>query len=267
MTHGTMPGAHDMPAPDLPFLGREPGRTAPRASGRARLTGWRGHSAAHLARQRKAARRHSRRVRIMKMLLPAISGLLVLGVVGATALQSLLPGLDLGQIGLTGDGSIVMNNPKLSGHDGERSYQVSARRATQNLFTPKIIQLEEITARLKLSATEWAAITAAHGTYDSGAEQLALDDGIEIEWSRGYQATLSAATIDLKTGAILSDDSIDISSRHGHFRAGKIDVDQEGTTVRFSNGISMKLQPTALDKDFMSTSPGQETAPATETAQ
>lgn len=182
----------------------------------------------------------------MKRLLPAISGLLALGVIGATFVQSLLPGLDLGKIGLSSDGNIVMTNPQLSGHDGERSYQVSAKRATQNLFNPKVIQLEEITAHLKLSADEWAAFTAQHGTYDSGQEQLQLDDGIEIEWSRGYQATLSAATVDLKSGSILSDDAIDITSRQGHFKAGKIDVAEDGQTMRFTNGISMMLNPSKL---------------------
>lgn len=231
--------------------GTFPGLQATAAQGSAdsasRLTGWSGHTREHLTRERAAARRHSRRVRFMKLLLPVISIVLFLGVAGAMALQSFVPGLDLGKIGLTGDGSIVMTNPELSGHDGERSYQVTAKRAIQNLFNPKVIQLEEITARLKLSADEWAAFTATHGTYDSGQERLELDDGIEIEWSRGYQATLSAATIDLKTGAILSDDAIDISSRQGHFRSGKIDVAEDGQTIRFTNGISMTLRAAKPD--------------------
>lgn len=219
------------------------------AEGRVRLGGWSGHTPERLAKERAAALRHSRRVRIMKRLLPAISALVILGIVGATALQSLVSGFDLGKIGLTGDGNIVMTNPQLSGHDGERSYQVSAARAVQNLFDPKVIRLEEITARIKLSADEWAAFTAVEGIYDSGAETLKLADGIEIEYSRGYQARLSGATIDLKNGAILSDDAIDITSRQGRFRAGKIDVSEDGQVLRFSNGISMVLKPAGLAGD------------------
>lgn len=216
---------------------------AERAGQRAR---WGEQSPARLARERQAACRHSARVRWLKRILPVASLLIVMGVVGAMMLRNLLPGFDLGSIGLTSEG-IVMSNPELSGHDGERSYKVSAKRAIQSLLNPKLIDLEEIVARVNLSAEEWVAFTAPHGTYDSGRERLSLADGIELEWSRGYQVRLSGADIDLKEGSILSDDSIHVTSRQGNFRAGRISVADSGESVRFTEGVEMTINPATMD--------------------
>ncbi|WP_146177340.1 LPS export ABC transporter periplasmic protein LptC [Breoghania corrubedonensis] len=195
-----------------------------------------------LQHERRAARRHSTRVRWLKRLLPAMSVLIVAGVLGAMALRNLLPGFDLGAINITTDG-IVMSNPELSGHDGERSYRVTAKRAIQSLMNPKLITLEEIDARVKLSPEEWVAFTAPHGIYDSGNERLKLSDGIKLEWSRGYHVTLSGAEIGLKDGSILSDDAIHVSSDQGTFQAGRISVADNGASVHFTDGIKMTLHP------------------------
>ncbi len=220
-------------------LGHGHARTAP-----AQL--WGVQSPDRLRRERRAARRHSTRVRWLKRLLPAVSGLIVLGVVGAMALRNLLPGFDLGAIDITTEG-IVMSNPELSGHDGERSYYVTASRAIQSLINPKIINLDEIDARVTLSADEWVAFTAPFGVYDSGQETLKLSDGIALKWSRGYDVTLSGAKIDLKDGTILSDDAIFVTSEQGNFEAGKISVADNGSSVQFSQGVKMTLHPANLD--------------------
>lgn len=203
---------------------------------------WGAQTPERLRRERRAARRHSTRVRWLKRLLPAISLLIVVGVLGAMMLRNLLPGFDLGSIDITSEG-IVMSNPELSGHDGERSYHVTAKRAIQSLMNPKIINLEEIDARVKLGPDEWVAFTAPHGIYDGGNERLKLSDGINLEWSRGYHVTLSGAEVDLKSGAILSDDTIHVSSDQGTFQAGRISVADNGASVHFSDGIKMTLRP------------------------
>lgn len=208
---------------------------------------WGAQSPERLQRERRAARRHSTRVRWLKRLLPFFSLVIVLGVVGTVALRNLLPGFDLGAIGLTSEG-IVMSNPELSGHDGDRSYKVSAKRAIQSLINPKIIELEEIVARVKFGSQEWVAFTAPHGVYDSGVEHLKLADGIKLEWSRGYHVTLSGAEVDLKEGSILSDDSIYITSDQGEFRAGKIAVADSGESVHFSDGIKMTINPGQMEQ-------------------
>ncbi len=196
-------------------------------------------------RERRSARRHSTRVHWLKRLLPAISGLIVLGVVGTMMLRNLLPGFDIGAVDITSEG-IVMTNPELSGHDGDRSYRVTAKRAIQSLINPKIINLEEIDARVKLSPKEWVAFTAPHGIYDSGRERLKLSDGIKLEWSRGYHVTLSGAEVDLKDGSILSDDTIHVTSDQGTFNAGRISVADNGESVHFTDGVKMTLHPARM---------------------
>ena len=95
---------------------------------------------------RKASRRHSRRVRGLRLLVPGLGALMLLAIVAMIAVSSYLSGLGFGTVTITADG-LVMDSPELSGHDGERSYKVSASRAIQRISDPRIIDLERIRRR------------------------------------------------------------------------------------------------------------------------
>ena len=199
-------------------------------------------------RPQRKARRHSRLVKVLRILLPLTGFLILAGMVGLIAVFNYLSSLGLGNISLSSDG-LVMHNPELSGHDGKRSYKVSAVRAVQRLSDPRIIDLETIHADIVLSEDQNAKITALRGTYDNGADTLSLYDGLQLTWSEGYNIDLSDVSIDLKTGTMKTSDPISIRSDKGHVRAGKLDYDQDKGIVRFTDGISMVLNPGAQEKE------------------
>jgi lipopolysaccharide export system protein LptC len=77
---------------------------------------------------RRAADRHSRRVRRLKILVPALAVIVVLGIVGVAWVQSRLQGaLDVKNVLFSKDG-LTMVEPHLSGHAQGRAYDVSAQR-------------------------------------------------------------------------------------------------------------------------------------------
>ncbi|WP_150496100.1 LPS export ABC transporter periplasmic protein LptC [Roseibium aquae] len=199
-------------------------------------------------RAQRAARRHSRLVRVLRILLPGLGLLVLAGMIGLVVLFNVLGSFGATNISLTADG-LVMDKPELSGHDGDRSYHVSAQRAIQRLTDPRIIDLEIIRANIVLSPDESAAITALKGTYNNAAETLRLYDGIQLEWSQGFTVDLSDVEVDLKSGALRTDNPISIRSEQGSVRAGKLDYDQDRGVVRFKDGIRMTLNPATNQED------------------
>lgn len=196
------------------------------------------------SRAQRAARRHSLLVRALRWLFPGLGLLILGGMVGLIVLFNVLSGLGVSNMMLTSEG-LVMDKPELSGHDGERSYKVTARRAIQRLTDPRIIDLESIRADIVLSETQDAKIVALKGIYNNAEETLRLYDGIQLEWSEGYTVDLADVEIDLKDGAMTTSHPVTIRSDKGHITGGKLSYDQDKGLVRFTDGIKLTLNPAA----------------------
>ncbi|WP_346915584.1 LPS export ABC transporter periplasmic protein LptC [uncultured Roseibium sp.] len=200
-----------------------------------------------MTRAQKTARRHSRAVRFLRFFFPAVGVLIFAGMVGLIVVFNYLSDLGIGAVSLTSEG-LVMHRPELSGHDGDRSYRVTATRAVQRLSNPMIIDLEMIRADIVPGPNQLAKVTALKGIFDNSKETLKLYDGLQLEWSEGYTVDLSEVSIDLKTGEVRTDEPISIRSEKGTIRAGRLSYDQEAGKVRFTDGIKMTLQPTEQGK-------------------
>jgi lipopolysaccharide export system protein LptC len=200
------------------------------------------------SRVQRSARRHSTLVRVLRFLFPAIGILILAGMIGAVVLFNVLGSFGAANLVLTSDG-IVMDHPKLSGNDGERSYQVTARKAIQRLTDPRIIDLEEIRADIVLAPDEGARIISLKGIYNNAAETLRLYEGVQLNWSEGYTVDVETVDVDLKTGAISSDDPITIGSGEAQLTAGKIDYDKNKQIVWFKEGVKLILYPATEDEN------------------
>ena len=162
--------------------------------------------------------------------------------IGLIVLFNLLSSVGATNLILTADG-LVMDFPVLSGHDGEKSYKVTARRAIQRLSDPKILDLEFIDADIVLSASEKARVTSVKGIYNNTLESLKLYDGVQVNWSQGYKVDVSEVDIDMKSGALNTSEPVAIRSDKGQLRGGKMDYDQDKGVVRFTDGVKMTIAP------------------------
>ncbi|POF34294.1 LPS export ABC transporter periplasmic protein LptC [Roseibium marinum] len=198
------------------------------------------------SRTQRAARRHSLLVRILRWLFPLVGFLIFAGMAGLVILFNILSGFGTTNMMLTSEG-LVMDQPELSGHDGERSYRVTARRAIQRLSDPRIIDLETIRADIVLSPDQSAEIVALKGTYNNASETLRLYEGIQLNWSEGYKVDLKDVQIDLSTGALTTSEPVSIRSDQGHVVGGRLSYDKNKGLVRFSDGIKMTINPVSKD--------------------
>ncbi|MQT13323.1 LPS export ABC transporter periplasmic protein LptC [Segnochrobactrum spirostomi] len=194
---------------------------------------------------RRLASGHSRRVRLLRVVLPLAALVIFLGVAGFSVVKSMIPdSFKLGGIGLSSEG-IVMENPTLSGHAGERVYQIHADRAIQHIADSSLMSLETITAHITTADGNKVTLTSNKGLYNSKAETLRLDGDIHIVAANGQSADMSSADIDLKTGLASSTTPLTLRSGQGQIEAGAGTVAQNGSTMVFKGGVKVTMHPAA----------------------
>jgi lipopolysaccharide export system protein LptC len=189
------------------------------------------------------AHRHSRRVGWLKIGLPVLAAVGVIGFFLAMRFEAGSGGVSLAGIDIE-DKSLIMKTPHISGFDGtRRAYEVTATRAVQNLDNPKVVTLDAINAKFGLEGGGSATLKAATGVYDGNANLLTLKDGIAVITTDGYQAKLVDASVDVKNGTLVSQRPIEISSADGTIKANGIAISERGKHVKFLGGVSVNFIP------------------------
>ncbi len=192
-----------------------------------------------------AADRHSRRVRVLKIVLPVLglTALLSMAVLGWVKMH-FAPGVDVKNVLFSKDG-LTMVEPHLSGRTQGRTYDVSANRASQTVADPKIVRMEVIDGRVELDDGTSVKIVAAAGVYDGNRETLRLTGGITITDSKGWRAEGPAADVDLTGGRVAARDGITITGPGASLTATALDLTDNGHRALFTGNVRMIIQPGA----------------------
>jgi lipopolysaccharide export system protein LptC len=189
------------------------------------------------------ARRHSGRVRLLKLALPAAALLMIVGFVGKSWLSAPtgLP-IDLRALAIE-DGRLVMTDPKIDGLTGadNRPYSMTATRAVQDIGMSGRIDLEGIDARLPLDDKGWMTVAAPSGVFDRGANRLDIDSELTVESEDGMKALFKSARIDIATGSLETSDPVDISLDGAHITADSMSVRDKGAVLIFENRVRMQI--------------------------
>lgn len=191
-----------------------------------------------------AARRHTRRVRFLKKVLPVMA----VGITLVFAVYSwvVTPGkvsIDVASSGFV-DGKLIMASPKLDGYTRDNlPYSMTASRAIQEPGNMERFDLEDIVARLPLSAEQMADVTAASGRYDNTTRTLNIDSPISIVTTDGLRARLSGARIDVGSGSLETGDPVEISLDGSSITADSMRVTDNGKVLVFDRNVRMTLDP------------------------
>ena len=193
----------------------------------------------------RAARRHSRTVRILRVAIPIV---VILGVTGVffivyfnpLRMLAKLP-IDIGNLVVAGT-KITMEKPHLSGftHDA-RAYELSADAAKQDLTKPDLIELNNLHAKVQMQDKSTVQISAATGLYDNKAETIKLDRDIVLTSSTGFTGRLSEATVDIRNGHVVSKHPVEVEMLQGTLNANRLELVDSGELVRFDGGVNMTV--------------------------
>jgi len=189
------------------------------------------------------ADRHSRRVRLFKVLLPGLGIAMVAVVAGLTwAKMHFASGIDVRNVLFSKDG-LTMVEPRLSGRAQGRTYDVSAARAFQSIEDPKVVRMEVIDGRLELADGTSVKIESARGVYDGNRETLHLDGGVTIAASNGWRAEGASADVDLVGGRIEGREGVRIDGPTARLEADRFDLTDNGHHALFSDRVRMTVRP------------------------
>ena len=194
----------------------------------------------------RAARRHSRLVRVLRIAVPAAVVLIALMAFLATYLNPLrmlarLP-INVGDLIVSGT-KVTMQQPHLSGftRDG-RAYELSAEAAAQDVTKPDFVELHNIRAKLQMQDKSTAAMTALTGHYNSKDQMLKLERDIKIK-SATYSGQLSEALIDVQKGDVTSDKPVHVMFEQGTLDSHGLKIRNSGDVAIFDGGVSMTVKP------------------------
>jgi len=197
------------------------------------------------ARLFDAAVRHSRRVRVLRLAIPVLAVLVLTAVVLVTWLNPLrlllhLP-KEVGRMVVTGT-KITMEQPRLAGYTRDsRSYELTARAASQDVLKPDLVELKEIHAAVQLQDRGLMEVTAPSGIYNSKTEALDLSGNVVMVASSGFECRLLEAKIDIRNGNIVSEKPVDVKFADGTINANRLEVTESGGLIRFGDGVIMNV--------------------------
>jgi lipopolysaccharide export system protein LptC len=189
--------------------------------------------------------RHSKRVRVLRWMIPVIIVFSLVTVTLAMWFDPLrvLARLPVGAEGLVISGTkITMAAPKLSGYSSDsRRYEMTARSAVQDITKPDLIELKSVDAKVDAGSLSTVHITAEDGIYDRAKGLLTLSRDVRFKSMRGTELRLEEALINTGTGELSSDKPVEVHMPQGVVRADRFEVDNSGEVVRFIGGVIMKL--------------------------
>jgi lipopolysaccharide export system protein LptC len=194
----------------------------------------------------RAAVRHSRHVRLLRIAVPLSVAVLLVGGVAFTALVKPLrvlssANVDVGSLVVSGT-KIMMQQPRLAGFTRDnRRYNMIAQAAAQDLTKPDMVELHGINATMEMKDGAVFETVAKDGLYNSKTEQLTLTQNIVVTSSSGYQAFLNEAVIDVRAGKIVSEKPVEVKTATWTINANGMEVGESGDLMRFDRGVFVTL--------------------------
>lgn len=190
----------------------------------------------------QGALRHSRIVRMMRVVLPALA-LLVIGVV---MLQAFMYEADdtlklkYARAGSLAD-DLKMLQPELSalfGKDSPFSVRAdSAARDGRNLV------LDKIRADFNISGESRLSLTASKGVVDTKAARIVLGPGLALDWDRGYRLHTESAIFDTRAGTVSGQSEVKFEGPAGTARADRFSVLDDGKRIRLDGNVRTTFVP------------------------
>ena len=193
----------------------------------------------------RSARRHSRVVRALRIVIPLGVVLTVAGVSLVTYFNPLrmlarLP-INLNDLVVNGT-KVTMEQPRLSGFTKDaRAYEFTADAAAQDLTKPDIVELRNIHAKVQMQDQSTMQMSAVTGIYDTKAEILKLERNIQLSSSTGYKGLLSEALVDIRKGSIVSTQPVELEMLEGILNAKQLEIVDSGDLVRFHGGVTLTV--------------------------
>lgn len=183
-------------------------------------------------------RRRSRLIRALRVLLPAVIGLIVLALAGAVIVNALTSEPAQPRDTAT---PIRLVKPRFVGRDEKgRAFAITAASATRDPNDYQRVILDRPALVLDEQGPDPLRLQAARGVYHEGQFKLDLYGGVRLLGSKAAFDTEGSA-FDAKTGEIVGSGPIQGSGSLGEISAKSYAVYGKGDRVVFKGGVHTRL--------------------------
>jgi lipopolysaccharide export system protein LptC len=193
----------------------------------------------------RAARRHSRRVRLLRLAVP-LSMIALVGVfllwTWFNPMRLLMKVPDIGGDLVVSGTKITMQQPRITGFTRDsRPYEFTARAAAQDLTRPDVVELHDLHGSFRLHDNSTSEVTAEGGVYNSKKEVLELGKNTVVTSSSGYKILLDNAVIDVRSATLVTDEPVQVEMKQGKLDARRMEVRESGNVLQFDD-VKMDLK-------------------------
>ena len=195
------------------------------------------------ARAFRVARRHSRYVRVLRLLIPgsiaaALAVALLAAEVDPLRMLTKLP-VDFGSLVVSGT-KITMQQPRIAGFTRDsRAYELTARAAAQDVTKPDMIELQGISGTTEMQDKTVVKIGEQRCLYTK--TEMHARQEVVLKSSGGLAVYLSEAVVDVHSGNIVSDKPVEVNLQQGTVNANRLEVADSGDVIRFDGEVTMLL--------------------------
>ena len=190
----------------------------------------------------KQFRERSRRVRLLRRVLPVAIVVLAGGTVSWIVLRSVMSDVER-KAGASRE--IRLDNPMFHGQDAEgRSFVIGAKGAVRDPETGRF-RLVGPALRLNLGGRKVTEMTADAGIYNEAAKTVTIGPNVRIsDGGSGFVLVTPEAVVDTSTGVISGSKGVDGSGPLGTISASSYAIYEQGQRVVFSGSGDNKVRGT-----------------------
>ncbi len=170
-----------------------------------------------------------------------------------------LDGLDIGEVSLSGT-QVTMAGPKLTGFRRNlQPYEITATKAVQNIKDMSVIELNDLKAHFVLDDKgSIADLKAKTGVWNTKTEQMRLTNNVRLTTDKGQDVQLKSASVDFKSGRIVSKEPVTVTLPDGLIEANSMEVTENGKNIVFRGQVRSVFAADNLDSTTSQTSPSGE---------
>lgn len=191
------------------------------------------------------ARRHTMRVRVLRIALPLVS-LALVGLYAATVMKAAGVGASLPQLSIPRiiPDQLAMANPHYEGFgkDGS-SYVFDSKTAQQDPTKPGTIKLIGLSGTLLQVDKSKTLFSAVRGDYNSTAKVLELYEKIDVVSDSGFKALLTRATLTAKDNVLTSKEPVAVEFTGGSVRSNAMTLRHKVHEVTFVDNVVARMVP------------------------
>lgn len=197
---------------------------------------------ARIAATAAAFRARSRRVHLLRRVLPVAIVVLAGGTISWIVLRSVISDVER-KAGVSRE--VTLEKSRFLGQDAQgRSFVIGFERATRDADTGRF-RLVGPALRLNLGGRKVTTLTADGGVYDEAAETVTIGPNVRIsDGGTGFDLVTPEAVVDTETGIVTGSKGVRGSGPLGTINASSYAIYEQGERVVFSGSGDNKVRGT-----------------------